>query len=59
MFEGGFSSSSGDLTNHGRTMEPAKAIKENRTRAKEPFLAISPNTSVDVFSSSAVLGSCR
>ena len=53
----GFSSSDGGLTTHGRTIEPVNAINANSTRARDPFRAISPSTSVDVLSSSAVFGS--
>ncbi len=59
LFVDGRSSSVADFTNHGRIIEPPKDIKENRTSAKEPLRAISPNTSVDVLSSSAFFESWR
>ncbi len=54
-----FSSSVGPLTNQGRMMEPQKAIRENRTSAKDPLRAMSPSTSVELFSSLARSGDWR
>ena len=48
------SSSDGSSTIQGKSIEPPKDIKENKTRANEPVLAISPTTSFDSFSSWAV-----
>lgn len=48
VWEGCWSvSSEGNDIRTGRKMELAKEIMENRTRAKDPFLAISPTTSFD------------
>lgn len=40
-------SSEGNDIRMGRKMELAKEITENRTKAKDPFLAISPTMSLD------------
>lgn len=47
-------SSEGKDTRKGRKMELARDITENKTKAKEPFLAISPTTSFVVCNSAAL-----
>ena len=47
------SSEGNDITN-GKKMELAKDMTENRTRAREPFLAISPTRSLVVCNSAAL-----
>ena len=44
-------------TRKGRNSEPANDIKENSTRAREPFLAMSATTSFEPFNSPALLAS--
>lgn len=46
-------SSEGNETKKGRKMELANEITENSTKAKEPFLAISPTMSFVVCNSAA------
>ena len=48
------SSSEGKEIKKGRTTELEKDMTEKRTKAKEPFRAISPTMSVDVFNSAAL-----
>ena len=48
------SSSEGKEIKKGKKTELAKDITENMTKAKEPFRAISPTMSVDVFNSAAL-----
>ena len=50
-------SSSGDSISQGKTIEPAREINENKTKAREPFRAMSPTTSVEDFSSAALFSS--
>ena len=52
-------SSEGNITKKGRKTELAKDITENKTKAKEPFLAISPTTSFVVCNSAALSAFCR
>ena len=47
-------SSEGNDTRNGRMIELVKDIMENKTKAKEPFLAISPTMSSVVCSSAAL-----
>ena len=47
------SSSEGRDIRNGRKTELAKDITENKTKAKEPFLAISPTMSGEVLNSAA------
>ena len=52
-------SSEGNETKKGRKMELANDMTEKRTKAREPFLAISPTMSFVVCSSAAWLAFCR
>ena len=47
-------SSEGNDIKNGRKMELVKDMTENKTRAREPFLAISPTRSFVVCSSAAL-----
>jgi hypothetical protein len=49
----------GDATIQGRKIEPVNDIMENRRSAREPFLAMSPTTSIDAVSSATVFALWR
>ena len=49
----------GEETMDGRMMDPAKEMREKRTRAREPRRAMSPTTSVEDWSESAVVADWR
>lgn len=51
--------SEGNDTKNGRMIELVKDITENKTKAKEPFLVISPTMSSVVCSSAALSVFCR
>jgi hypothetical protein len=52
-------SSEGNDTKNGRKIELVKEMRENRTRAREPFLAISPTMSLVVCNLAALSAFCR
>ena len=45
----------GDCINYGNATEPPKENMENRTNPREPFRAMLPTASLDLFISSAVV----
>lgn len=51
--------SEGNDTTKGKKIELMKEITENKTKAKEPFLAISPTMSFLVCNSAALLAFWR
>ena len=59
MIGRGVLSSEGNDTRKGRKMELVKDMTEKRTKAKEPFLAISPTMSFVVCNLAALSAFCR